>query len=157
VFLDIDPLSGDFPAPPGAPAATCNHCHRPIYQRPDGAWTLGRAPWWCYPDNDLIGALGQYHCAGQCPDGLTPEPSPTVLYRLYDDTGGLLYVGVSGRWFTRMGEHAASKSWWEDVSMVRRQTWPSRAEALAAEAQAIRAERPRYNITRAADPGPAPD
>jgi hypothetical protein len=36
----LDPYE-EFPAPVGAPAATCQVCRRPIYHRDDGMWTLG--------------------------------------------------------------------------------------------------------------------
>jgi hypothetical protein len=61
VFLDVDPNGWDLPAPEGAPLATCATCHHTIYHRDDGVWTLGRAPWWCYPDPDLVGVLAQIH------------------------------------------------------------------------------------------------
>jgi predicted GIY-YIG superfamily endonuclease len=72
--------------------------------------------------------------------------SETTLYRLFDEGGGLLYVGISGRWVRRLASHAAQQGWWDDVASVTRQSFPSRTEALEAEATAIRQERPRYNV-----------
>jgi predicted GIY-YIG superfamily endonuclease len=85
--------------------------------------------------------------------------SETTLYRLFDQGGELLYVGISGRWVRRLASHAARQGWWDDVASVTRQPFPSRSEALEAEATAIRQERPRYNVQgkpRPAPPPPAP-
>ena len=162
-------LDPEAPAPEGALAATCAHCQQLIYRRDNGHWTLGRPPWWCFPSNEMIDVLAQKHAPAPCscqgppaPDTPAPQPPPapgsvtTALYRLYDDVGALLYVGISNRWITRVGRHAVTKDWWREVATVTRQTWPSRAEALAAEAEAIRAERPRYNIAGAEPAAPEP-
>lgn len=69
----------------------------------------------------------------------------TTLYRLFDRNGALLYVGISGRWFRRMHEHAGTQGWWDNVAMVKRQSFETRDAALAVEAQAIRDENPQYN------------
>lgn len=71
---------------------------------------------------------------------------PTVLYRLYDATGALLYVGISGRWARRMVEHAQEKPWFADVSDVQIERFPTGREARAAELRAIRSEGPRHNV-----------
>jgi hypothetical protein len=150
-------LDPEAPAPEGASAAACAHCHQTIYRRDNGHWTLGRPPWWCFPSNEMIDVLAQMHapapCSCQSPSAPDPRPPPapaapttTALYRLYDDAGALIYVGISNRWIRRVGRHAATKDWWREVATVTRQVWPSRAEALAAEALAIRTERPRYNV-----------
>jgi hypothetical protein len=47
--------------PDGAAPAICEGCRQTIYRRPDGVWTLGRPPWFCYPDPDLAGVLAQLH------------------------------------------------------------------------------------------------
>jgi predicted GIY-YIG superfamily endonuclease len=56
--------------------------------------------------------------------------SETTLYRLFDQDGELLYVGISGRWVRRLASHAARQGWWDDVASVTRQPFPSRSEAL---------------------------
>jgi hypothetical protein len=81
--------------------------------------------------------------------------SETTLYRLFDQDGELLYVGISGRWVRRLASHAARQGWWDDVASVTRQPFPSRSEALEAEAAAIRQERPRYNVQGKPRPAPA--
>jgi hypothetical protein len=60
----------------------------------------------------------------------------TSLYRLRDERGTLLYVGIAvnpGRGF---GQHARSKSWWDEVSRIDLQHFATREEALLAEAVA---------------------
>lgn len=71
---------------------------------------------------------------------------PTALYRLYDADGQLLYVGISADLRGRFSQHASTKPWWGEVGR-KTVTWQeSRAAALAAEAESIAAERPKYNI-----------
>lgn len=79
------------------------------------------------------------------------------LYRLAAADGELLYIGISDRWTRRMGQHEASKSWFGDVASVSVQRFETREDALTAERNAIRSERPRHNVTHApalAEPPP---
>lgn len=71
--------------------------------------------------------------------------SPHTLYRLYDITGRLLYVGITSDWNRRRSQHAADKEWWTRVSQIALAELPSRKDALNAERIAIRTERPAYN------------
>lgn len=71
-----------------------------------------------------------------------------TLYRLFDDAGVLLYIGVTNEWSRRDGEHARTKPWWGEVTRVERKSFPTRDSVLAAEKHAIRSENPRYNIER---------
>lgn len=71
----------------------------------------------------------------------------TALYRLFDTDGTLLYIGISHDPARRWRQHAKVKGWWP---LVARQsvTWlDERIKATAAEAEAIRTERPRFNVT----------
>lgn len=70
----------------------------------------------------------------------------TALYRLYDDRGVLLYVGISFSALRRFSEHAQEKVWWPLVSAITVQRYATRAEALVAEARAIIQECPLYNL-----------
>jgi hypothetical protein len=70
----------------------------------------------------------------------------TALYRIYDDAGVLLYVGISGRPWARLSEHRRSSDWYDGPEVVRIEYFPSRPEALKAEAEAIRGEAPRHNV-----------
>lgn len=77
-----------------------------------------------------------------------PEPSPTALYRLYGEDGSLLYAGISETAMTRFAKHAADKPWWPEVASIRLEHLETREAALLAEAEAIAAENPRYNVIR---------
>lgn len=70
------------------------------------------------------------------------------LYRAYNDAGELLYVGKSNNAVRRWREHMEAQPWAHEVTTWRRdpRVWESEAACLAAERQAIRFERPRYNI-----------
>jgi predicted GIY-YIG superfamily endonuclease len=75
---------------------------------------------------------------------------PTDLYRVADQDGVVLYIGIAYDWPSRFKQHAAEKPWWKDeVRRIDIEPHPSREEALAAEEVAIRAERPRYNVQHA--------
>jgi hypothetical protein len=69
------------------------------------------------------------------------------IYRLYDQEGTLLYIGETGRgWPQRMREHMRDKPWFNKISRVELEMHPTKEAAARAEAEAIRAERPRHNI-----------
>lgn len=74
-----------------------------------------------------------------------------ALYRMFDGTGSLLYIGVTGR-ARRFDEHAV-KRWFPAVRRITLDWHPTEAEARKAERVAIRIEAPRYNITGAPPPG----
>jgi len=40
----------------------------------------------------------------------------TFLYRCYDRSGALLYVGITDALGRRMAQHASDKPWWGDVA-----------------------------------------
>lgn len=72
----------------------------------------------------------------------------TALYRLFDGTGSLLYVGITNDPETRWSYHARQKEWWPQVH-ERTVDWKAtRTEAEAAEAEAIGRENPRWNAIR---------
>lgn len=69
------------------------------------------------------------------------------LYRLYDADGGLLYIGQSNDPWQRFRSHRHDSAWWVHRAVRGRiSVFPDRAAAKAAEREAIKAERPRYNI-----------
>lgn len=72
----------------------------------------------------------------------------TDLYRHYDNSGCLLYVGVSLNVFQRHKQHKVHAHWIDDVSRVDVEKFSSRQEALAAERLAIRTENPKHNLQR---------
>ena len=72
---------------------------------------------------------------------------PTMVYRLFNAEGRLLYVGVSRQPWYRFTQHANHKPWWPLVAAVQMENFTSRGAALAAEAAAIAAEEPAHNGT----------
>lgn len=74
-----------------------------------------------------------------------PLTAPTFVYRLKAADGSLLYVGCSANPGARLREHQRAQPWAERIATMDVETHPSRADALAAEAAAIKAETPAYN------------
>jgi hypothetical protein len=68
------------------------------------------------------------------------------LYRHFDGAGVLLYIGIARAVSWRLMAHEKNAGWWRDMRTVTVSApYRSRAEALAAEAAAIVAERPKWN------------
>lgn len=78
--------------------------------------------------------------------GEPQAPVPTALYRLRGQDRVLLYVGISDIPKRRLKDHAGDKPWWPEVKSQSIEWFPTRDHALAAEAKAIRAEHPVYNV-----------
>ncbi len=71
----------------------------------------------------------------------------TTLYRLYDEEGWLLYIGITGRGITRLHGHARGPAcWWRAVRSATFQHFSSRERAEEAEREAIRTEFPFENV-----------
>jgi hypothetical protein len=71
----------------------------------------------------------------------------TSLYRLFDDLGHLLYVGITCRLVARVQSHRWQQPWGRDIAIVEWQEFTDdRPSAELEEVRVIRAERPRYNI-----------
>lgn len=83
-----------------------------------------------------------------------PRDVPTAVYRLYDTTGALLYVGASINPQGRLNYHQF-RSYWPSVVRIELTWYPNRAEARAAETAAIIAEDPRLNNLFSPRPGTA--
>lgn len=77
-----------------------------------------------------------------------PELEQTDVYRLYDPSKRLLYVGISNQVDDRLKQHADTKPWWGDVERADVRRYPFRYQALAVEHGAIMFERPKHNIRR---------
>lgn len=74
--------------------------------------------------------------------------APTAVYRLYDETGRLLYVGIADDPQVRLKDHAAKQPWWKEVA-TREVVWrETRMDAEREEVIAIAIEYPLYNIHR---------
>lgn len=70
----------------------------------------------------------------------------TALYRLYDVSGKLLYVGISNDPKRRFSSHRSTKAWWPEVDRRAVDWFDSLWLASVAERTAITTEAPRYNI-----------
>ncbi len=80
------------------------------------------------------------------------DPRPTNLYRHYDSEGTLLYIGVSLNAIVRLSQHKTASGWFEQISRVEIEKFPSRAAALNAETEAIKREDPLHNVRLVATP-----
>ncbi|MEV4970603.1 GntR family transcriptional regulator [Streptomyces scopuliridis] len=69
----------------------------------------------------------------------------TALYRLYDSTDRLLYIGISRNPKHRWERHSQIQPWWHLVARKSLEWHEDRNSALAAEVQATTAEKPLYD------------
>lgn len=69
-----------------------------------------------------------------------------ALYRHFDVEGALLYVGISLRPMVRTKEHVSLSGWAEQIANVTIEYFPTRKEAMEAEARAVLDENPIHNI-----------
>lgn len=74
------------------------------------------------------------------------KPRQHVVYRFYDASDRLLYVGISLSGIQRLGNHQAMKPWWPDVARTAFEHHPDRESAREAERLAIQQEQPLYNV-----------
>lgn len=70
---------------------------------------------------------------------------PAYVYRLYDGSGSLLYIGSAYDPDERCKAHHGA-AWWPDVDTRSDEPRASRQDAYAAEMAGISTERPRYNV-----------
>jgi predicted GIY-YIG superfamily endonuclease len=85
------------------------------------------------------------------------EGERTALYRMYDTSAALLYIGITKDFGTRWKQHAESKAWYPEVQRQTVEWFDTRTAAEAAEETAIKAERPRHNIRHSGEPKPTLD
>ena len=76
----------------------------------------------------------------------------TCLYRHFDGAGALLYVGISLNAVARLAQHRIGSPWFESITRIELEWHPTRRGAMAAEVEAIRAERPAHNVIHAGMP-----
>jgi hypothetical protein len=74
------------------------------------------------------------------------ESGETAVYRLSDDSGRLLYVGIGRNPLNRWSAHADLHDWWPKVATFNIAWYGSREEAAAEERRALRNDNPVYNI-----------
>jgi len=73
------------------------------------------------------------------------SPQRTALYRFFDASGRLLYIGISLQQVARQRQHRASSEWYQDIARSTVEWHPSRSSAADAERLASQAERPGWN------------
>ncbi|QDF19934.1 endonuclease [Mycobacterium phage ThetaBob] len=69
-----------------------------------------------------------------------------ILYRIFDSSEQLLYVGASLHIFQRISSHRKNILWWKDATTIRMERFDSEQELLDAEVMAIQFERPLHNV-----------
>jgi hypothetical protein len=75
------------------------------------------------------------------------KPKSCELYRHFDGGGRLLYVGIAWTSLERlMNGHRSGSHWFDQITRIEIERFPSRVDALAAEKAAIRDEKPMFNL-----------
>lgn len=74
---------------------------------------------------------------------------PAAVYRHFDATGSLLYVGKSINALVRTQQHLRRSIWFQQICTITIEWFASEREALEAEGRIIRDEKPKYNIVGA--------
>ncbi len=80
------------------------------------------------------------------PEPLIRTEDMTTLYRYFDSKDKLLYIGISGKPGKRLHEHYKNQPWSGLIARSEFVHYEGRDEALAAEASAIKSEKPKYNV-----------
>lgn len=70
----------------------------------------------------------------------------TLLYRIFNSDGEIIYIGITCCYEIRMRGHKDSKFWWNEVDSIKTRKYPNRTKALEAEKRAIKKYNPVYNI-----------
>lgn len=75
-----------------------------------------------------------------------PDSDPAYVYRCMTSGGSVLYIGSTSNPVRRMALHR-DKPWWPEIAFVECEgPYRDRTAAFAAEREAIRAERPPFNL-----------
>lgn len=72
----------------------------------------------------------------------------TTLYRYFDGAGQLLYVGITGDNTKRQSQHRRNSFWFGEIESATFEHFETRSEALEAETEAIRREKPLHNVQK---------
>lgn len=73
------------------------------------------------------------------------------LYKHYDKSGQLLYVGITNNLRVRHVAHKRDSFWFLDIARFKSNKFDTKREAVAAEIEAIRELRPLHNVTYSVD------
>jgi len=110
----------------------------------DGALRIA-ARWLCrkHGTEDAVVVIdpGGFELCPQCEDVYI---GPAV-YRCFSASGALVYVGATRSLAYRLRQHELSSHWWPLVARVEDERFADMDTAFAAEALAIKAERPSHN------------
>lgn len=68
-----------------------------------------------------------------------------AIYRCFNATGELIYIGVTDSPGARHASHKREREWWAEVTEVEWIFFPTYGAAIDAERDAIEAEAPEYN------------
>lgn len=68
-----------------------------------------------------------------------------TLYRLTDEGGALLYVGISNAAPRRLNQHLQTKPWYDKVATITFEHFLTRQEVECREREVVRLESPEYN------------
>lgn len=79
-------------------------------------------------------------------DSTPLEERRTAVYRCYNRSGDLIYVGVAVDPDRRWQHHASHAPWWAEVGTKSIEWHANRGAALAVEASVIATEAPTYNV-----------
>jgi excinuclease UvrABC nuclease subunit len=74
-----------------------------------------------------------------------------ILYRWWDASGNLLYVGKSIRVLSRIEQHRQGSKFFDEATSMTLERFPDEVSLGIAEVEAIRAEKPIYNIVHNRD------
>lgn len=74
------------------------------------------------------------------------QPAPAVVYRVYDATERLIYIGATTNLTQRLVHHRSQAWWWSLAARIAHEPHEDMAAAFVAETAAIRTERPAFNL-----------
>lgn len=121
-------------------------------------WVLGGIAGFCVLDSLVLSPLARRAAKREAQQrAAQPVVDPydlesVAVYRLFDEHGFLLYVGIAADVKARFSQHSKDKPWWPDVARWEVEWFRDRATAAAAEAAAIVEEGPAYNVSGAPEP-----
>lgn len=76
---------------------------------------------------------------------LALQNQPHALYRFFDRSDVLLYVGITADLPARIKNHSKGKPWWTQIHNITVEHFDTRQDALDAERKSIREEKPLHN------------
>lgn len=83
---------------------------------------------------------------------MKPSKPPAAIYRLWDRDNQLLYIGCSPNPLSRIHAHTRIKAWATAIASATLEWFDSHEQAKRAEALAIAAELPEWNVHHRPNP-----